>query len=207
LQQESRPAPSSEKDRMHRGTVGNAAICLMTALAAGDGRQGAPQPAGDPPAAAGSPDPLANGLDSIEAVISAFYSAGAGEGGRPRDWEAFKGLFLPEARVIVARAAGRGNPEAFLTVTEHIEQNARVFERGGYFDREIAQRAERFGNVAHVWSTFETRRIGDGTGAGLMRGINSFQLLRRQERWWIASVLWELERKDNPIPPEYAGKP
>ena len=42
-----------------------------------------------------------------------------------------------------------------------------------------------------------------------MRGINSIQLVRDGKRWWIASVVWDTERPDNPIPADYqkAGVP
>ena len=35
----------------------------------------------------------------------------------------------------------------------------------------------------------------------LVRGINSIQLVNDGKRWWIASVAWDTEREDNPIPP------
>ena len=36
------------------------------------------------------------------------------------------------------------------------------------------------------------------------RGINSIQLLKRDDRWWIASIVWDVERTGNPIPNKYA---
>ncbi len=35
------------------------------------------------------------------------------------------------------------------------------------------------------------------------RGINSFQFVRHQDRWWVLTILWDAERSDNPIPDKY----
>lgn len=38
------------------------------------------------------------------------------------------------------------------------------------------------------------------------RGINSIQLLKSGERYWIVEVLWDAETPANPIPAEYLSK-
>ena len=51
----------------------------------------------------------------------------------------------------------------------------------------------RFGNIAHVWSTYEGRR--EPGGEILFRGINSIQLFRHpDEGWKIISMIWDNER-------------
>ena len=35
------------------------------------------------------------------------------------------------------------------------------------------------------------------------RGINSFQLVFNKGRWWIVTVMWDNESKDNPVPGEF----
>jgi len=36
-----------------------------------------------------------------------------------------------------------------------------------------------------------------------MRGINSIQLWNDGKRWWIITILWQSENKENPIPEKY----
>ena len=36
-----------------------------------------------------------------------------------------------------------------------------------------------------------------------MRGINSIQLFHDGTRWWVATIMWDSERPDNPIPQMY----
>jgi hypothetical protein len=38
-----------------------------------------------------------------------------------------------------------------------------------------------------------------------MRGINSFELFHDGERWWIVSVYWANETRDQKIPERYQG--
>jgi hypothetical protein len=71
----------------------------------------------------------------------------------------------------------------------------------GFHEREIHRQMQRFGNVAHVWSTYETSREPGGTP--FTRGINSIQLYCDGSRWWITSWIFDSERRDSPIPPEY----
>jgi hypothetical protein len=50
-------------------------------------------------------------------------------------------------------------------------------------------------------TTYEARDREDG--APIARGINSIQLLFDQGRWWIVSVMWDNETRENPIPGEF----
>ncbi|HYX69499.1 MAG TPA: hypothetical protein VE825_10230, partial [Terriglobales bacterium] len=65
----------------------------------------------------------------------------------------------------------------------------------------IHRETRRYGNIAQVWSTYESRQKADGPV--IARGINSLELYWDGTRWWVASAVWDGERKDNPIPKEY----
>jgi hypothetical protein len=71
----------------------------------------------------------------------------------------------------------------------------------GFEERQIAMRVERFGCVAHAWSTYESRHAPDEEP--FARGINSIQLYNDGTRWWVVTVFWDSERVDNPIPATY----
>jgi hypothetical protein len=47
-----------------------------------------------------------------------------------------------------------------------------AFEKNGFYEKEIARRVEQFSQIAHVWSTYESRHNPDGTKP-FIRGINS----------------------------------
>jgi hypothetical protein len=76
------------------------------------------------------------------------------------------------------------------------------FLKNGFFEKPIVNRIQTYGNIAQVFSSYESRHAaGD---APFARGINSIQLLNDGRRWWVVSILWDSERPDNPPPAEYA---
>ena len=65
---------------------------------------------------------------------------------------------------------------------------------------EINRVFEEYGDIAHVWSTFEMRKSPDSDA--FMRGINSISLYYKEDRWWIAS--WSTQNEtDKEIPEKY----
>jgi hypothetical protein len=59
-----------------------------------------------------------------------------------------------------------------------------------------------FGNIAHVFSTYESKHAKDDEKP-FARGINSFQLMNDGKRWWIVTIFWQGEDDKNPLPAEY----
>jgi hypothetical protein len=142
-------------------------------------------------------------VESIDAIIKAFYEAPAGAPGQERDWDRFSSLFVPSARLIPARQGDNGTAGAFfLPVADYIAANKTYFEKGGFWDSEISRQTQEFGNIVHVWSTFESRRTTEDSDP-YVRGINSIQLLRDADRYWIIGVFWDFERPQSPIPDEF----
>jgi hypothetical protein len=65
---------------------------------------------------------------------------------------------------------------------------------------------ETYGAIAQVWSTYESRHKADDPEP-YVRGINSIQLLKDGDRWWIVNVFWDFERPESPIPDPYLKSP
>ena len=139
---------------------------------------------------------------SADAIISALYAVISGPAGQKRDWDRFRALFIPEARLIVARRdtsgqtrAGVFTPDGYIAVSGGLEKN-------GFFEWEIAQTSETFGAVTHRFSTYESRRRAEDP-TPFARGINSIQLLHDGKRWWVVTIYWDSERPGNAIPTRY----
>ncbi len=143
---------------------------------------------------------------TTEAVVAALYDVISGGAGQKRDWDRMRSLFAPGARLI---PTGRRQDGTYGMRTWDVEQYISTagpgLETGGFFEREIARRTERYGNVVHAFSTYESRRAASDERP-FARGINSIQLWNDGRRWWIVSVFWEGERPDNPIPGRYVGE-
>jgi hypothetical protein len=103
---------------------------------------------------------------------------------------------------MVVRLEGGGEKLREWTLEEFARDAGEFYSQDGFWEREVARRVERFGSIAHVLSTYESR-IKDPDGPPMMRGINSVQLIRGMDRWLIASILWQTEQEELPIPQDY----
>jgi hypothetical protein len=144
-------------------------------------------------------------VESIDAIITAAYDAISGPAGRQRDWNRERSLFFPGARLMpTAKDAGDANADLapqMLDVEGYIVRAEPLLKKG-FYEKEIARRIEQFGQIAHVWSTYESRRSEDDPEP-FMRGINSIQLFHDGTRWWIVSIFWQHENVRAPIPGKY----
>jgi hypothetical protein len=150
------------------------------------------------------PKARAEDVRSIEAIVAAVYDVISGPPG-PRDWNRFKSLILPECRLMpVSHPADAQAVYRTLDAETYIQRAEPAFAKQGFFETGVANRVEDFGSIGHVFSTYESRREQDG--APFARGINSFQLVKLGDRWWVASIMWDTERPDVPIPGKYLGR-
>jgi hypothetical protein len=143
---------------------------------------------------------------SIDSIINASYDVISGPAGQPRDWERERSLFFPGARLIPT-ATRPGDNESklapqILDVEGYIERVEPLFCEQGFYETELARRTEQFGQIAQVWSTYESRRHPDEPEP-FMRGINSFQLFHDGTRWWIVNIYWQHESAAHPLPKKY----
>ena len=161
------------------------------------------QTAHDPFASVPAPKP--EDVKSIDSIMAAVYDVISGPAGE-RDWGPFRSLFLPTARLT---AATKGTDGAIhlrpMSADEYATRAGGYFLKSGFFEHPIVNRVQTFGNVAQVFSSYESRHAAGE--APFARGINSFQLLNDGKRWWVVSILWDEERPDNPLPKDFAGKP
>jgi hypothetical protein len=145
-------------------------------------------------------------VDSIEHILAATYEVISGPAGADRDWARFRSLFADGARLIPVGNRKEGGVGArMLSAEDYITLATPIFRKEGFFERGIASRVERFGNIAQVFSTYESRHA-RGDARPFARGINSFQLMNDGKRWWVIDIMWEAESPEHPIPAEYLGR-
>jgi hypothetical protein len=154
--------------------------------------------------------PRANPADvaSIDSIIRTAYDSISGPAGEKRDWDRLRSLFISGARLIpTTGSAGEKNPNGkiapqALDIDGFIARSKDYVEQSGFFEKEIARRTNQFGQIAHVWSTYESRHRADDRQP-FMRGINSIQLFYDGSRCWIVSIYWQHESNGHPIPEKY----
>jgi hypothetical protein len=153
--------------------------------------------------------PPANPADvaSIDSIVAAVYDVISGPPGKKRDWNRMRSLFIPGARLIPTgpRPAG-GFGSRVLTVEDYIERSEPLLVSQGFFESELARRTELYGQIAHVFSTYESRHKA-GDPKPFARGINSMQLMNDGQRWWIVTIFWQGETEKSPLPEKYLKAP
>jgi hypothetical protein len=141
-------------------------------------------------------------VSSIDGILKAFYEVISGPAGQPRQWSRDRTLYIPDVRFVSMSVDAQGKPVARVrSHQQFVDDSNPSLVAKGFEEKEIHRVTRRFGNIAHVFSTYEERQRSDGPVLG--RGINSLELYRDGRRWWVASANWDEERPDNPIPKEY----
>lgn len=149
----------------------------------------------------------ASDVASMDSIVAALYAVISGDAGVARDWDRMRNLFHPAARLMPTATTPEGQGVIRpLTPQDYVDRAGPSLVRDGFHEREIARRVERFGRIAHVFSTYEGRRASTDAEP-FLRGINSIQLFHDGTRWWIVSVYWQAEDQATPLPPEYLPAP
>jgi len=149
--------------------------------------------------------PAANPADvaTLDAILAAVYDSISGAKGQTRNWNRFRSLFIPGARLIPTGTRQNGETASrVLTPEEFIASSGKFMEEQGFFERSIANHIETFGNIAHAFSVYEGRHD-TADAKPFVRGINSIQLMNDGKRWWVVTIFWQPEDAANPLPKKY----
>jgi len=155
------------------------------------------QPAASPPPA----NPA--DVSSMDAIVGALYDVLSGPAETKRDWDRMRSLFAPGARLVPTgpnQSGGLG--WRLVTLEDYIKRIGPALEQQGLFENEVARQTETWGNIAQVFSTYESR-LKSREAKPYQRGINSIELLNDGKRWWIVGVMWQNEDQKNVLPEKY----
>ena len=140
-------------------------------------------------------------LEQIETLITRLYAAITFEKGDRPPVESLRRLFLDGARLI------NNNDVApqIMTVEQFISMYSGRVDQGliaSFRENEICHKTELFGNVAHRFSTYESRFETEARDPFSI-GINSIQMLKIGKEWKIAGMVWNDQTPDRTIPERY----
>jgi hypothetical protein len=148
---------------------------------------------------------------SVDSIVAALYASVSHAPDASPDFERMRGIFLYVGMFVPPVRPGQeitgSDVDGF--VSRYERNSATRKEKGeaaqGFYEREIARRADCFGNVCQIFSTYESRHTASDAKP-FERGVNSIQLVNDGSRWWIASVAWDVEKPEKPIPAQYLPK-
>jgi hypothetical protein len=132
-------------------------------------------------------------LAAIDQAIRGVYEVISGPPGQKRDFDRMRTMFAPGARMKAIGPKGlRGG-----SVEDYITRNSAILAKEGFTERELGRRVELWGGLATAWSAYDGRTA---NGSFHERGINSFQLVKVDGKWLVASILWQEETPAVPLP-------
>lgn len=180
-------------------------VAAMPLRAQDDSKTQSKQPDAAAQAAPATPPPAKPAdVASPDAILAATYDVISGPAAQKRDWERFRSLFIPDARLGAAspKKTGGGYDVRMITPEQYVTLADAYFQKNGFSEREISRKAERYGNIMQIFSTYESRHDASDPKP-FARGINSFQLFYDGTRWWVVTIFWQEETPDNPVPKEF----
>ena len=132
--------------------------------------------------------------DGIPTAIDAAITGPA-----DKDRSCMKALFIPEARMMFVSLGADGAPSYRLETLD--DWIARVKAKGHAIleERQLKFHIERYGNIAHLWSSYSLQ----SDGKQVARGINSIQAIKEAGGWRVTGILVQAESATAPLPKEY----
>jgi hypothetical protein len=139
---------------------------------------------------------------TAEGIVAELYKSVSYEANQATDWEKVRGLFVREA-VVVLRAT-REKMSVF-SVDGFIDDFVKFNEKSGaghkgFTERVVKMKPLVFGDIAHVLVLYEAQITGSERPP--QRGVDSFELVRKDDRWWITSINNEICTPQRPAPRE-----
>lgn len=137
---------------------------------------------------------------TAEGAIRELYDLVTFPAGTTPDWDTVRDAFLPEA-VIVLRTSR--TESTVMSVDDFIADWHRFIaesdiETTGFSERITGLVPLEFGDIAHVLVLYEAQI--PGRMPRPQEGVDSFHLIRRDGRWWIAGILNEVPTAERPVP-------
>ncbi|HRV56143.1 MAG: hypothetical protein R2802_03325 [Flavobacteriaceae bacterium] len=141
---------------------------------------------------------------TLDSTLTTLYQVISGEKEEERDWQLFKYLFHPDAKLIPSGKNKEGDYLVrYLSPQQYIDFSGQWLVDNGFYEKEISRKTDTFGNITQVFSTYESF-YSKTDEKPFMRGINSIQLLYDGKRWWVINIYWTQETPENPIPEKYS---
>lgn len=143
-------------------------------------------------------------VKTIEGITNKMIELISGEKGEFRNWDEYRNLFLPTAQKIsINRNAPSRRQVRVRNLEEFVREVGPLYKRDGFEEYAIGLTINEFNGIANVFQSFYCKNL---LGTYERRGINSYQLVYANDRWWIASTTFTNESKTKTIPDKYLFK-
>ena len=146
---------------------------------------------------------------TINEVIETLYDCISGPPGG-QDWERDREIYHPRS-ILVRTRIEDGQPVVYpFSFDEFVEATKPMLEGRSFYEIEIGRKTEIFGQIAHVYSTYEARETPEHPKEQF-KGVNMIHLWNDGSecsgRWWIMGIIWDNEREGVVLPEDWLDSP
>ena len=121
--------------------------------------------------------------------------------GEDPDWDEYRNLFLPTTqKYSLDPTARRGREVLSWNLEEFIRNVGPLFGRDGFEEYSIGLTYHEYNGVAIAFQAYHSKNL---LGTYEKRGVNTYQLVFKEDRWWIVNGLFVNEDPNNKIPEQY----
>ncbi len=137
--------------------------------------------------------------ESPETTVKACLEILSGPAGESLDTAGFKALFLPEAHFMVLQY-GKDGKTAYksFSLEEFLASRDNKPRSQDFLEIELGKAIDVYNGLAQVFQAYKVKQ-----GDFEAEGINSYQLIYHQDRWWVANIVWTSDRNGVKVPPRY----
>jgi len=141
-------------------------------------------------------------LKTPEQVVDKLYNLVSFDPGQDVNWDHVRSLFIKDA-IIVLRT--KRDETTIFSLDGFVNDFIQFIERAqakktGFTEKIIREKTVIMGDMAHILVLYEAYI--PGSTRPPQRGVDSFSLINKDNRWWIVSVTNEIPTLDIPIPEE-----
>ena len=139
-------------------------------------------------------------LQSIEGITNKMLDFISMDIGEQKDWDEYRNLFLPTSQKFSISSSKDGKQRIrTMNLEEFVRNVGPLYSRDGFEEYAIGLEVNEFNGIANAFQSFYCRNL---IGTYEKRGVNSFQLVYLNDRWWIVSTIFVNESKEVPLPDE-----
>jgi hypothetical protein len=141
-------------------------------------------------------------METLETTLNALYASISFTSGTKPRLDVLRALFLPQGLLINNNTPATPvvmSVEEFCGVVETAMASGNLTE---FHEKEVARIIEVFGNIAHVFSTYEAR-FDEASVEPFSVGINTIQFIRTGGKWLVSAMAWNDQTAEERIPAGY----
>lgn len=143
-----------------------------------------------------------NAVKSIDGIVNEVLRYVTGEKGKICNVEAFRNLFLP-SNTFTVLMHNKEDGDAIKSISlDEFVQLLKDPSNNDFEEWELHKVVDEYNGIAQVFQTYQSKNI-DGMKE---QGVNSYQLIYINDRWWITSILWTGDSNGVEIPKKYLGE-